>query len=64
MFVQYHSVLVYLASGIFYDIPYKVLFFFFQFIYKIFTEALVKDKGYDSSLLEDNFEDLKDFWYE
>ena len=39
-------------------------FLFFQFIYKIFTEALVKDKGYDSSLLQDNFEDLKDFWYE
>lgn len=44
---------------------YLIKFFsFFQFIYKIFTEALVKDKGYDSSLLEDNFEDLKDFWYE
>ena len=24
---------------------------------------LVKEKGYDSSLLEDDFDDLKDFWY-
>lgn len=36
----------------------------FQLIYDIFTHALVKEKGYDPSLLEDNFEDLKDFWYE
>ncbi|XP_073238893.1 5'-nucleotidase domain-containing protein 1-like [Porites lutea] len=41
-------------------IQYK-LDYLYPFIYKIFTEALVKDKGYDSSLLQDNFEDLKDF---
>ena len=34
----------------------------FQLIYGIFAQALVAEKGYDPCLLEDNFEDLKDFW--
>ena len=29
----------------------------------MFTQALVTEKGYDACLLEDEFEDLKDFWY-
>ncbi len=32
-------------------------------IYSCLTQILVKEKGYDSSLLEDDFDDLKDFWY-
>ncbi|XP_074609660.1 5'-nucleotidase domain-containing protein 1-like isoform X1 [Acropora palmata] len=34
---------------------------FYPFIYSIFAQALVAEKGYDPCLLEDNFEDLKDF---
>ncbi|KAJ7333510.1 5'-nucleotidase domain-containing protein [Desmophyllum pertusum] len=35
----------------------------YPLIYNCFTQVLVKEKGYDPSLLEDDFEDLKDFWY-
>lgn len=34
---------------------------FYPFVYKMFTQALVTEKGYDACLLEDEFEDLKDF---
>lgn len=33
-------------------------------IYSCFAQVLVKERGYDCSLLEDDFEDFKDFWYE
>lgn len=34
-----------------------------QLIYSCFAQVLVKEKGYDPTLLEDDFDDLKDFWY-
>lgn len=45
MFVQFHSVLVYLASGIFYDIPYKVLFFFSSLFIKYSQKPWLKTKA-------------------
>lgn len=33
----------------------------YPMIYSCFAQVLVKEKGYDCSLLEDNFEDFKDF---
>lgn len=45
MFVQYHIVLVYLASGFFYDIPYQVLFFFSSLFIKYSPKPWLKTKA-------------------